>query len=487
MYAGLSALTPPLLALGLLTVSSPASAAHGHDILDIVASPGLGADLGGQPVAIDLDDGSSGLIVASMRNGQGTLVRLDNFGERSGPARTLDSSIEALAVDRSTHNIIVGGAAGLTVLGPDFEPLWQRPLTAGPGELRVAVGEQGTVAALAGGVLHVFSAQGHALGQTRPDHEVLRGLAVVDDAALVITTGWSRRRACGEQIDVAALSAFAHDGSPRWHAYGHATEAELCGHHDDPASTRGVAVARGNDGLLYLLAEVEGRDDLFRGRPGQPGIAAENVSFDMYTDPETANPAQFAYFARFTTAGEHMVGQYFVLPAADSVVRPRAIAADVHGNVYLAGAASHSLGAADDVAMTESLGRMAGFFQVVAADFGGRRSWQQLDADDMRTDLTALAVTDDRAVTLLDAAPVEGRTEGALPTGPSVLMWEGGFGPVAAEKRPDPESQGTFGYDSGVSGSDPTCYCDTSPPAPAALLTLAMFGLAGLQRPRRRT
>jgi hypothetical protein len=234
-----------------------------------------------------------------------------------------------------------------------------------------------------------------------------------------------------------------------------------------------------------MLAEVEGRDDLFRARPDDASLEANNVAFDVYTDPETAHPQQSAYYARFTPGGRHLVGQYFLLPATGSVVRPRAISADVHGNVYLAGAASHSLGAADEVAATEALDRMAGFYQVIEPDLEARRVWQLLDADDMRTDLAALAISGDRVVTLLEATPADGQTEGSLPAGPSVLLWPGGFGPVAVEKRPDPETQGTFGYESGVSGSDPTCYCDTSPPAPAALLTLTVFTLATLRRPRR--
>ena len=263
------------------------------------------------------------------------------------------------------------------------------------------------------------------------------------------------------------------------------SERDTCPKHT-PAHTRGVAVVRGDDGLVYLLAEVEGRDDLFRARPDEPNLDANNVAFDVYTDPETARPQQSAYYARFTPGGRHLVGQYFLLPATGSVVRPRAISADVHGNVYLAGAASHSLGAADEVAATEALDRMAGYYQVVEPDLEARRVWRLLDADDMRTDLAALVISGDRVVTLLEAAAAGDQSEGSLPAGSSVLLWPGGFGPVAVDKRPDPETQGTFGYESGISGSDPTCYCDTSPPAPAALLAMTVFTLAGLRRPRRR-
>lgn len=473
-------LCAPVLAALVMLAASPALAAPD---LDFLASAGLGDELGGRPVAIDL--AREGVVVASAASGQGTLVRLDAQGERTGPALALPGGVDDLAVDRGTGNVVVVGPTGLAVFDPELAPLWQRTLTTGADARRVEVGARGTIAALAGGVVHSFSASGETLGRFEPDHKTIRELAVLDDAGLVVTTGWHSRVACDRPVDVAALAAFALDGTPRWQAYGDTSEQTLCGRHGAPAHTRGVALARGGDGLLYLLAEVEGRDDLFRGRPDAPGVDANNVAFDVYTDPETAHPARHAYFARFTAQGQHLVGQYFLLPAAGSQLRPGAIAADVDGNVYLTGVTSHSLGAADEAALSEPLDRSAGFYQVVEPDLEARRVWRLFDADDMHTDITALALSGDRVLTLLEATPVDGRTEGSLPSGSSVLQWSGGFGPVAAEKRPDPETQGTFGYESGVSGSDPTCYCDTRPPAPAAWLTLAIFGLAGLRRPRR--
>lgn len=481
---------PRLRALALTTAIVPllaaSATAHAAPDLDFLASAGLGDELGGRPVALDLS--GDGVVLASERAGQGALVRLDRFGERTGPIRALAGGVDDVAVDRRSGNVVVLGEAGLAAFDPGFEPLWQRSLESGAGEDReLALGELGTVAALAGGALHIFSADGAALGRVDSTHEVARGVAVLDEAGVVVTTGWSRRPACGAEVDVASLAAFARDGAPRWRAYGDASEAELCGRHADPASTRGVAVRRGEDGLVYLLAEVEGRNDIFRGRAGEPDVDANNVGFDAYTDPQTAHPAQSAYFARFTAGGQHLLGQYFLLPAAGSQVRPRDIAADEHGNVYLTGAVSHSLGAANDFAITEALDRMAGFYQVVEPDFEARRVWELLDVDDMYTDITELALGPDRAVTLVIADAVDGRSEGSLPTGPSVIQWAGGHGPVAVEKRPDPETQGTFGFESGVSGSDPTCYCDSSSaPGPAALLGLAVFGLAGLRRPGRR-
>lgn len=486
MYAQLVGSTT--LALLLATVSDTAHAApelnslNSLNSLDILASSALGDELGEPTVAIDLS--GEDLLVLGARGGQGTLVRLDRTGE-STARLVIDARVDDLAVDPRTGNIAVVGAAGLQVFAPDFQLQWQQSLPRGTA--RVAIGEHGTIAALVGAELRTFSGAGAALAQIHGADEVTRGLAVLDAEGLVVTAGWRTRDVCETHLDVASLSAFdLGDGALKWRAYGDADAAEFCDDGvDSRASTRGVAVARGGDGHVYLLAEVEGRNNIFRALPGRPDRGANNVGFDAYTDPETARPGQHAYFARFNGAGEHLLGQYFLLPADGSVVRPQAIAADRHGNVYLAGSASHTLGAADEVAISEGLDSFAAFFQVVEPDFEARRVWQQIEADDMRTDISRLVLAEDRAITLMHAEHGHAGA-GPLPAGPSILHWDGGYGPVETKKRPDPETQGTFGYESGVSGSDPTCYCDSrSTPGPSTFLGLAVFAMAFPRRSRR--
>ena len=471
-----------VLPIALASLALTSTAAQAAPELDILASAGFDDALGGRAVGLDL--GGDDLIVLVERGGAGSLVRIDRAGERTALHR-LAARVDDLAVDRRDGTISVLGAAGLQVFDAGFTPVWQRSLpSTTPGKL--AIGELGTIAALVGHELRTFSADGAPLGAARLNDDVTRDLAVFDTAGLVITAGWNLRSACDTELDLASLSAFAFDGAPQWRAYGDTTPADLCGDRlDNLASTRAVAVRRGDDGLVYLLAEVDGRNNIFRARPGRSDLAASNVAFDAYTDPETARPAQHAYFARFTTSGEHLLGQYFLLPAEGSVVHPRSIAADRHGNVYLAGSASHTLGAADEIAVSEALDGLAGFFSVVEPDFEARHVWQQLDADDTRSELSQLVLDGDRVLTLLHAE--HDHTDGPVPSGPSIVQWDGGFGPLAVEKRPDPETQGTFGYESGVSGADPTCYCDSrSAPNPATFLGLGLFVLVTLPRRRPR-
>ncbi|MCY0986752.1 hypothetical protein OV203_06450 [Nannocystis sp. ILAH1] len=471
-----------------ITVAAFAGVAHAAPELDVLASAALGDDLGGRPVAVGLS--GDGVVLASQSPQNSSVVRLDPFGAPAGAA-ALAGRVDDLAVDRRTGDIAVIGDVGLTVLSPDLDVLWQRPLPArGAREpvRRVDVGERGTIAVSAAGEVRTFSPDGDELAIIATEGAVV-DLAVFDAEGVVVTTGWRSRSACGETMDLASLAAYASGGGPPlWQAYGDLAEADLCGdHHDLRASTRGVAVARGDDGLLYLLAEVEGAGNVFRERPGAPGVPASNVAFDSFTVGDDAQPALFAYYARFTPAGEHKVGQFFLFPDDGSLVEPRAIAADVAGNVHITGVTSHSLGAAHDVAVTEELHALSGFYQVVDGDFGGRREWRQLELDGLTTDVAAFALAGDRAVSVLDSAPRRGRSESAPPGGPLVIVLPLEPGSLEGKKRPEREGVGTFGYESGVAGSDPACYCDAGrTPTPLTLLALTTFVLACLPRPRRR-
>lgn len=439
-----------LVAAALVAVLAPRDAAAAPT-LDLFAD-----DLEGAPVALDLV-GDGDLVVATAdADGRATLVRLDALGARIAARRHAGTAVD-LVVDRRTGRVLVADRDGLTACDPGLAPLWRHPL---PAAARIAIGEHGTVAALAGDELHVLDEHGRLRVALRPAVDEPRDLAVLDAAGLVAVTGAS---AC----DALVVAAHSLDGAALW------SDSVPC----DDVATRGVAVTRGGDGLLYVLAEVDGR------LPAALRDRAHAV-IDGYTDPETASPAQAAWFARIAADGSHLLGQLFALPDAGAVVRPAEISADEHGNVFLTGTTSHSLGAADEHAVTAALDAPAGFFQIVAPDFTAR-VWRPIEADGMTTELGALARDGDRVVALLHATAASGHADGALPPGPSILTWPDPRGPLFAEKRPDQGTQGTFGYESGVSGSDPTCYCATpTPPAPAALVALTILGLAATRRRR---
>lgn len=451
-----------------------AGTAHAAQDIDVLASAALGDELGGGPSSLALfDDGTVVLVGAD--EGGGTLVRLDADGVAKDAVERFAGGVHDVAVDGRTGHIALVGDVEVVVLDDGLAVSWRAPLPAlqdGEPARRIAVGELGTLAVVAVGELRTFSAEGVALGTTALPDGTSAGVAVLDGEDLVVTTGWSERRACERAVDVAALSGFTRAGAPRWRAWGDVAEATLC---DRAASTRGVDVAHGEDGLVYLLAEVEGPANVFVGE--------NNVGFDALTTTDGVASSRFAYYARVSPAGEHVLGQFFAFPDEDAILQPSAIAADEQGNVVVTGTTTHGLEADDDALHAEALYAPAGFYQVVRADFRARELWQSLEIDDTTTTSTAMALAGPRVVTLLQTTRLPNAPSG--PAGPMVLVWP--TDPKAATpKRPDRDDIGTFGYESGVAGSDPTCYACGPTRAPTPLGVLGLAALVLVCRPRRR-
>ncbi len=431
----------PMLLLPFALFGTTASA----DAPDVLVSAALGDDLGGRPLAIDLDT-EGNVVLGGVDERGGTLVRFDAAGLETD-ARALAMEVDDLAVDRGTGDVAVVGATAVMLLGPDLELVWQQSLPPRPraSEWRVAVGELGTVAVADGELVQTFDAHGRLLGSVPMQRDGIAAVAVLDHDDRVVLVGSSRDGGCASER--AWVSAYTRAGSLRWEGLG----ADGCA---DSAS-RGVDVVRGDDGLVYVLAEVEAGGTPF----------ADAVAFDASTDRRYIESSPAAYYARFTPDGVHVAGQYLGFADELSMVRPVAIAADLHGNVHVAGVTTHDLAEPDEVAgesaIVDALAEPSAFHQVIAADFGSRLSWHALVQGGATTELAAFALAGSRSVALVGTWPTTAEDDADVDAGPMVLVSptepKDAGGP---EKRPDREDVGTFGYESGVSGADPTCYCD---------------------------
>lgn len=452
----------------VLAGSSFASVAEASPSIDVLASAALGDELGGQPSALAvLDDGTVVLVGADAEGG--TLVRLDAAGIATASVR-LDGLPRDVAVDRRTGRVAIVDDDGLLVLDPALALEWRAPLPRREAERHVDVGEHGTIAVAVGDELRAFGSDGESrFVHTLPGSAA--GVAVLDVAGLVVAFADRRARVCGREVDAPVLEGFALDGALQWSTFGGG--ASGC----EVASARAVDVTRGDDGGLYVLAEVDGPRTTLQSEP-------IDVAFDVTTTITGETATTFAWYARMSIDGEPHVGQFFGFPDAEAVVHPAAIAADEHGNVVLTGTTTHGLEVDQDVLLTDALYAPSGFYQMIRADFGARELWRSLEIDDASTTSTALALAGAHAVTLLAARRLP-NADDRTPTGPMVLTW-----PTDPKhdvpRRPDRDDIGTFGYESGVAGSDPTCYAcgPTRQPGPVGVLALLAV-LAGL-RPRRR-
>lgn len=397
-------------------------------------------------------------IVADTRG----VARLDAFGDRIARV-DFDAAILDLSTDPATSQIAVLRADALVVLDPTLELVWQRPLRQAADAGRLAVGEHGTIAIVTDGRVQTFDADGRPRFAAQVDLDEVTAIAVLDADDLVVVGGTRHARSCGVAIDEAALVGLGNDGAPRWDTWADATHD--CD--DVPADSHVVDVRRGGDGALYVLADAEGRAPWLAG-------GREAVSFDATSNAPSQPSARVAYYARVTPHGTIARGGWFGFADAFSTVRPDAIDADVDGNVYLVGGASHERD--DHGTATEAPSGAVGFYQVLAPGLDARRVWRQFALDDLEGERVRLAVGDGRAVAIIPATPHDDARIVALPTQPDQTK---------VERQPDRDDVGTFGYESGVSGADPTCYCDARRETPATWWAGAIVVIA-LARPRRR-
>lgn len=460
-----------LTALSVLLCLAPELARADGDLL---VARSLGDDLVDLPVALAAT--SAGVFVA----GAGAQV-WTAAGEPIRRDLTADVDDVAAAAD----GLALVGPDGLIVLDALGEVAWRVP-AAQIGERdehtrwRIAA-DADTVAVLAHDTVHTFAA-GRERARWSSDASLA---AIAVDRGLVVATGRREVTCDDEPRDALVLAATAVDGAARWSAYDH-RDRDLCaGGPTLAAGARGVDVAFGGDGRVYLLAEADGPDSILRMHPRHLGVRANNEIYDGLSDPEEAQRGTIAYYARFDREGEHLLGQFLGLPAYDSEpsrLSPRAIAATAAGVVVIAGATNRTFSGADEVPGTEPLGQLVGFMHVVDPDFTGRdpRVLEDIAGEHAVVDL---AFVDGSALGLLVGAAAEADAVIDLPLAadPADPTYK-----KKVTKHPDNDTQATFGFESGVSGSDPTCYCSEADlPGPAAL-ALGLLPFACLPRPRRR-
>jgi hypothetical protein len=450
-----------LASAGALAIQLATTTAGAAPPVDVLASGDLGDELGARPRALGVFSDGSMIVGGTEPGGHGAIVRLDAAGLSAGPTLDFAGRVHDLAVDPRTGQVAVLSDRTLLVLGPDLAPVFELPIAregaVAPG--RVAVGERGTIAVVTGGVLQVVSSDGVVWGTAAVGSGTTAAVAVPDAAGIVVVIGWDDR--CGSGTEAAFVRAFDRRGAPRWREY------EDCG--DEPLTdSRGIDVAVGGDGHVYVLAEVEGVGGVFAGR--------EVAAFDATTDLEDEAPLRSAYYARLSPSGEHLLGQWFAIPDSDAIVTPVAIAADRDGNVAIAGLTTHTFEGDGDDVYAEALGAPTGFFQIVGPDLDARRVFSLMEVEGAPLLPSSMALAPTQALVLAHARTASGEVPMvvALPTEPD-----------AAEKRPDREDVGTFGYESGIAGSDPTCHAcgPTRAPGPFGVAMLGVFVvMAGRRR-----
>lgn len=313
--------------------------------------------------------------------GDGAVVRLSSDGRALAGLARFGTRIEDLAVGPDGAAVIAGDA-GVAVLEPDGATVrWsQSPGTA----MRVAT-DGAQVIALVDGQVHRYDGAGVEQAVFDAGGGTLNDIALVGDLAIVTGFKQDDGPPC-TQLQIPFIRAFTGGGERAWTDYD--WNKDEVGAADQCADTRGMALGVGGDGLLYYAGESHGGNTVHHRLPDDLAGDAPNVSTDPYDDPYGLNgAAPIAYYARIDPAdGRLVAGQFLLTRLSDgkgNAARPKAIAADADGRVFLAGATACCIenGTMRTVngapAMSEDY-QGGGFVLIVEADFSSRTTWTTL-------------------------------------------------------------------------------------------------------------
>jgi hypothetical protein len=276
-------------------------------------------------------------LVQGVTSSTGLLVELMYEGRAVRRQRSFGAVINDLGVNAGDE-LLIGGDAGLARLSANLHTVRWSKTTLGAAT-RVALGDDGTAAALFGKTLRIFDASGNELANRTFGDSQVNDVAV--DASGVYVTGFAQRDGgpCS-QLQVAWVRAYTRTGVERWKAWDW-THAQAAATSSSCADSRGLRIAVGRDGALYFAGESAGGNTIFRYQSTDLAASAGNVKTDAFNDAYNTASNHITYVAQLDPAnGRVLKGQLLLARLADTkgnTIRPRAITADEQGRLYVAG------------------------------------------------------------------------------------------------------------------------------------------------------
>lgn len=328
--------------------------------------------------------------------GNGTIVRFDSTGTTPLSVTRVGQSISDMALDSSGRIVVATNGLGAAMLSADAgSVLWSDPEIGHVS--RIAVGSNGVVAALTyDRQVYTYDSLGNRLGHLSLGDNYVEDIAVHGASGQVIVTGYNNRTLIMRNmqsgpVQVAFMRSFSSDLTEhQWTNYnwsGWPLGAPEAGGEGLEADSRGYRLTIGADDKLYFAAESAGGNSIFLRDPKDlyadldPGV---NVAFDNYNSAWGTASNHITHYGRFDPeTGELEHNQWLLarIPAnnAGNTIRPRAIAADEEGRVYVAGFSFFSIHARDaNLINQEPVGPYMGgeaFLLRVSEDFGEREMW----------------------------------------------------------------------------------------------------------------
>ncbi|MCR9141420.1 MAG: PQQ-binding-like beta-propeller repeat protein [bacterium] len=337
--------------------------------------------------ATDKDPAASHML--RLPKDSGRLTELYDIGERIG----LPGVVRDFAGSYKNERFAIGGDSGVAAIDPESgKALWTQATKAnaspennaqsGAKISRVAIASDGSVAALSGKTVIVYSPQGRELARTTLSRSYVTDVEISAESGLVYIVGFDNKRnrnpvqvAYLELRDLKTLKFKSK-------VWGYKASAVA----NDMADTRLYRVLIGRDGNLYVSGESAGGNTIFRWN-GRDLKTSKLIKSDLYNDPWALKSAHILYYARLDPRTGSVLRGQFAIPRLVSKknlgntfrAKNGGLAVDEAGNVYLAGSSACCIpnGRLLKVAGERTGAKYAGgaALLIVSADFRERRLW----------------------------------------------------------------------------------------------------------------
>ncbi len=338
--------------------------------------------------------------------GDGAIVRYAEDGRSVLSVTRIGSSVTDMEI-AGDGKMAVSGSFGVAVLNATASSVaW----SANPGAAsRVSIGSDGTVAALVSGKVHVFSSSGASVATFSVSGNYKEDLVVDGVNKSIIVTGYSQKNVsnvCLGQLQVAWMRSYSYTGTVKWTDYDF--KAEEHGADQYCADTRGYRVALGKDGYLYLAGESAGGNSMFLLDPKNYTVKLGSdrlISYDAYNKAYNTAANHITWYGKYNPKDGNLILGQFLLPrntdGSGNTIRPRGIAADANGKVYVTGTTTCCLeNRSEQYISGIQTGAYAGgeaFLLIVQPDFKKRLHWTPFTKDGHSSSGVAVAVRNGKA------------------------------------------------------------------------------------------
>ncbi|GAB4212266.1 MAG: hypothetical protein OHK0022_47850 [Roseiflexaceae bacterium] len=352
----------------------------------------------------------------------GVVLRLNSDGSAILSATRIGAEVRDLEVNNAGLIAVCGDFGVATLPANGGAPLWSEGARA---VARCAIGADGTVAALAGTTVYVYSPAGQQSASWGLGVSAASDLALDSASGTVFVTGYKQDDggSCSV-LQIAFLRGYSLGGQQSWTSYdwnkSQVGAANIC------ADTRGERVAIGRDGKLYFAGTINGGTgaSIFARDPKNINTrldGSRNVATDSYNNATNTGSVKMTWFGRYSPAdGALELGSSLLTRLSSgrgNSIAPNAITADEQGRVYMAGGTACCLPNRDRLtvggAAVGSYASDEAYIVMFTPDFKTRLHWTPLagpsPASAGSSPASGIAVRNGIAAASLTFSPAAGR------------------------------------------------------------------------------